>query len=136
MIELFEKKSDQAHYMGYLVLQSPDRKQFEIIDGQQHITTLSIMILAALSHLVDIADANIDPENNRKRQKQLRNGYIGYLDPVTLVPRSKLQLNRHDDDFYQHYLVPLGKIPRRGLCAFARQRWMAKQATAIWRIDF
>jgi len=117
IIELFEEDSGEAHYMGYLVLQSPDSKHFDIIDGQQRITTLSIMILAALSHLGDIADADIDPDQNRKRQEQLRNGYIGYLDPVTLVPRSKLQLNRHNDHFYQNYLVPLEKIPQRGLCA-------------------
>jgi hypothetical protein len=34
---------------------------------------------------------------------------------VTLVPRSKLQLNRHNNDFYQNYLVPLERIPQRGL---------------------
>jgi uncharacterized protein with ParB-like and HNH nuclease domain len=31
---------EPAHYMGYLVLQSPDDKSFEVIDGQQRLTTL------------------------------------------------------------------------------------------------
>ena len=114
---LFDNDPEPAHYMGYLVLQSPDSKQFDIIDGQQRITTLSVMILAALSHLEDIASAGVDADQNRQRLAQLRNSYIGYLDPVTLVPRSKLQLNRHNNDFYQNYLVPLERIPQRGLRA-------------------
>ncbi len=117
IVGLFEEDSESAHYMGYLVLQSSDSKQFDIIDGQQRITTLSVMILAALSHLKDIAASGDDTEKNTQRLEQLRSSYIGYLDPVTLVPRSKLQLNRHNDSFYQDYLVPLEKIPQRGLRA-------------------
>lgn len=106
--------SGESHYMGYLVLQSADDKQFQIIDGQQRITTLSILVLAAISHLNDLEDAD---GKNEQRAAQLRNSYIGYLDPVTLLPKSKLHLNRHNDNFYQSYLVPLGNIPKRGLNA-------------------
>ncbi len=115
IVGLFEDEPEPAHYMGYLVLQSADSKHFDIIDGQQRITTLSVMVLAAISYLGDLTDA--DDEKNSRRAEQLRNSYIGYLDPVTLVPRSKLQLNRHNDRFYQTYLVPLEKIPQRGLSA-------------------
>jgi hypothetical protein len=104
--------------MGYLVLQSSsDSKQFDIIDGQQRITTISVMILAALGRLQDLVAANLDSENNAKRKEQLQNSYIGYLDPVSLVPRSKLELNRHNNRFYQTYLVPLESLPQRGLNA-------------------
>lgn len=37
--------------MGYLVLQSYDNEHFDIIDGQQRMTTISMMILAGLSYL-------------------------------------------------------------------------------------
>lgn len=117
ILGLFDADPEPAHYMGYLVLQSSDNKQFDIIDGQQRITTLSVMILAGLSHLEDIAESGIDSERNHQRKEQLRNSYIGYLDPVTLVPRSKLQLNRHNNGFYQNYLVPLEKLPQRNLRA-------------------
>jgi uncharacterized protein with ParB-like and HNH nuclease domain len=62
IVGLFSDDPEPAHYMGYLVLQSPDSKQFDIIDGQQRITTLSVMILAALSHLEDIAASGVDTE--------------------------------------------------------------------------
>jgi len=117
IVGLFGEEPEPAHYMGYLVLQSADNRSFDIIDGQQRMTTLSLLMLAAISHLTDLAapDAPDDPQSRRARQ--LRNNYIGYLDPVTLVPRSKLTLNRHNDGFYQNYLVPLERLPQRGLNA-------------------
>ena len=112
---LFGEDPEPAHYMGYLVLQSSDNREFDIIDGQQRMTTLSLLMLAAISHLTDLA-APEDPEDPQfRRARQLRGNYIGYLDPVSLVPRSKLTLNRHDDRFYQNYLVPLERLPQRGL---------------------
>jgi hypothetical protein len=121
IIGLFEADGEPAHYMGYLVLQSSDSKRFDIIDGQQRITTLSVMILAGLGHLQELVTAGQDAGNNAKRKEQLQNSYIGYLDPVSLVPRSKLELNRHNNRFYQTYLVPLDKLPQRGLNASEHQ---------------
>lgn len=108
---------EPAHYMGYLVLQTQDNKNFEVIDGQQRLTTLSLLILAVLKNLQDLAETGVDPDNNRRRVEQLRSSYIGYLDPVTLVARPKLSLNRNNNSYYQDYIVPLQKLPQRGLKA-------------------
>lgn len=117
LVALFEEDGELDHYMGYLVLRSSDNKHFDIIDGQQRLTTLSILILASLAYLQDLITADLDASNNSRRKEQFQNSYIGYLDPVTLVPRSKLELNRHNNRFYQNYLVPLGHIPQLGLNA-------------------
>lgn len=121
IVAMFEEEGESSHYMGYLVLQSSDSKRFDIIDGQQRITTISVMVLSALAHLQDLVDAKLDASDNAKRKDQLRNSYIGYVDPVTLVPRAKLELNRHNNRFYQTYLVPLEKLPQRGLNASEHQ---------------
>jgi hypothetical protein len=121
ILGLFETDGEPAHYMGYLVLQSADSKHFDIIDGQQRLTTISVMILACLGHMQDLISGKLDAENNAKRKEQLQNSYIGYLDPVSLVPRSKLELNRHNNRFYQTYLVTLEKLPQRGLNASEHQ---------------
>jgi hypothetical protein len=117
ILGLFTEDGETAHYMGYLVLQSSDNKRFDIIDGQQRMTTISVMILAGLDYLQDLVKADLDAGKNFRRKEQLQNSYIGYVDPVSLVPRSKLELNRHNNRFYQTYLVPLESIPRRGLNA-------------------
>ncbi len=108
------KGTEKYHYMGYLVLQTKDNKQHKIIDGQQRITTMSLLIIATLKHLKELEEKGVDPESNRKRREQLQNSYIGYLDPVTLVPQNKLKLNHNNDKFYRAYIVPLEKIPQRG----------------------
>ena len=113
--EVMRPEGEPAHYMGYLVLQSDDSKRFDIIDGQQHLTTLSILVLAALRQLQVLLDKGHDTENTRKRLESLRSGYIGCLDPVTLVAEPKLKLNRNNDHYFQTYLVPLvSPLPRRG----------------------
>ncbi|MFM6517600.1 MAG: DUF262 domain-containing protein, partial [Microcystis panniformis] len=108
-------EGESSHYMGYLVLQSNDSKNFDIIDGQQRLTTLSIIILSVLANLKKLIDQKTDAEKNQKRMDQLRNSFIGYLDPVTLIPRSKLNLNRNNNSLYQNYLVPLLPSPKRNL---------------------
>lgn len=115
MQELLSPEGEEAHYMGYLVLQSQNNKAFDIIDGQQRLTTLSLFVLALLNNLKKLIDEGVDPGNNQKRADQLRNSFIGYLDPVSLVPTSKLTLNRNNDSFYQNYIVPLQKLPKRNL---------------------
>ncbi|MDR3210506.1 MAG: DUF262 domain-containing protein, partial [Planctomycetota bacterium] len=121
ILGLIGEESEPAHYMGYLVLQSSDAKGFAIIDGQQRLTTLSLMILAVLKHLEALVEKGLDKENNHKRKEQLQNSYIGYIDPVSLNAKAKLELNRHNNRFYQHYLVPLAELPQRGLNASEHQ---------------
>ena len=99
IVGLFDGDGEEGHYMGYLVLQSSDNKCFDVIDGQQRLTTFSIMILSAISIMTELSNGqNEDADKNKKRAEQLRNSYIGYLNPVTLVPQSKLELNRHNND--------------------------------------
>lgn len=114
---LFGSDPEPAHYMGYLVLQSTDNKRFDIIDGQQRLTTISIMILAGLSVLKDLIEKDLDAERNQQRLNQLKASYIGYTDSVTLIEQPKLQLNRHNDKYYRNHLIALDKLPQRGLHA-------------------
>lgn len=106
---------ETSHYMGYLVLQSADDKVFTIIDGQQRLTSLSLLILACLKHLKNLAEGGFDSENNLQRAAQLRQTYIGYLDPVTLISHTKLSLNSNNDGYFKNYLVPLTHLPQRNL---------------------
>lgn len=114
---LFEDEGEQEHYMGYLVLQSKDSKNFDVIDGQQRLSTLSLLILAVLANLKDLIHDEQEIESNKQRLNQLRSSFIGYLDPVTLIAKSKLNLNRNNDSIYQRYLVTIEPAPKRNLKA-------------------
>lgn len=117
IVALTEPGGEQGHYMGYLVLQSADDRNFDIIDGQQRMTTLSLLVLAVLSSLNRLVELDVEADDNKRRVEELRKTYVGYLDPVTLVAKSKLALNRYNDQYYQNYLVPLAQLPKRNLKA-------------------
>ncbi len=110
-------KDTASHYMGYLVLSGKNDREYSVIDGQQRLTTLTLLILAGLKFLDDLAAAGVDSADNQRRSTQLRANYIGYLDPVTLVTKSKLTLNRANDPYFQNYVVPLQPLPKAGLRA-------------------
>jgi hypothetical protein len=112
-----QEGGEPAHYMGYLVLQSQDEKSFDVIDGQQRLTTLTIIVLAVSKNLQRLVEDNKQAEQNLQRANQIRQTYIGYLDPVTLISRTKLTLNRNNDHYFQTFLIPLGHLPQRGFRA-------------------
>ena len=74
-------------------------------------------LLTILKNIKRLADAGNDAENNTKRLDQIRQTYIGYLDPVTLTTRPKLTLNRNNNDYFKTYLIPLAHLPQRGFRA-------------------
>ena len=77
------------HYMGYLVLQTSNSKIYTIIDGQQRLTTLSILILSSLKLFTKFIENGEDVEDNLRRIDSYRNSYIGTLDNVTLISDNK-----------------------------------------------
>jgi uncharacterized protein with ParB-like and HNH nuclease domain len=89
------------HYMGYVVLQAGSEREL-IIDGQQRLTTLSIIVLAALKRLNQLIDGDSD---NEKRADGIRDRYIGSFDPVSLNSYNKLELNRNNDPAYRQLSV-------------------------------
>ena len=109
--DIEEIPNDKTHYLGYLVLQSviDENQTFEIIDGQQRITTLSLLSLAVAKLLKDWADEGIETENNKIRYEEERKRYIGNFSTSKLTTDPKLKLNRNNNDFYQSYLLNLRK---------------------------
>ncbi|MHB1123616.1 MAG: DUF262 domain-containing protein [Ramlibacter sp.] len=100
-------KPDEHHYMGALVVEAIDDREFKIIDGQQRLATLSILALAVISHLHRLVARGLNAAADHERALGLRSRFIGEKDPASLIEASKLSLNETDDAFYQDYLVQL-----------------------------
>ena len=101
------------HYMGYLVFKSSDNINFTVIDGQQRLTTISILILAGLFELNELIKNKVDPDKNQERIDTFRNNFIGFKDPVSLSIKHKLKLNRNNDTHFRTYLCELVEPPVR-----------------------
>lgn len=120
-IQLILEHKENEHYMGYLVLQTTDNKKYTVIDGQQRLTTLSLLILSILKRLNDFVEEKNEVENNTLRIKTYRNNYIGTLNTVTLISDNKLKLNRNSDDYYRNYIVLLKDLPLRNTNSSEKQ---------------
>lgn len=112
------------HYMGALVVEAVSDREFQIIDGQQRVATLSVLALAVIDRLRTLpADADTQAAN-AERAAELRKRFIGEKDPASLLESSKLFLNDTDDGFYQDYLVQLRPpVNPRGLPKSNRLLW-------------
>ncbi len=123
VIEMREDR-DQRHYMGALVIESINDREFQIIDGQQRLATLTLLALAVIKQLLALAERGMEPDANRERAQSLRHRFIGEKDPASLIESSKLFLNATDDAFFQDYLIQL-REPRnpRGLPKSNRLLW-------------
>lgn len=103
-LDLISIDEEGDHYMGYVVLQeTKESKRFLIIDGQQRIATISILIIAAVKLLQDRGD--------EERSELLRNTYLSYKEPTSLIHKTKLSLNRNNDYVYTSQLLQL-QIPQ------------------------
>ena len=98
-------ETKNAHYMGSVVLQSTDGKEYLIIDGQQRFTTLTIITLAIINAIKKLAEKGIEVAENSERIDILMRQYIGQKDPASLSYSSKLFLNENNDGFFQNRLV-------------------------------
>lgn len=94
LYDFFRKEPDDTYFLGSIVLiKEDDKPHAEVIDGQQRLTTLTIL-LAALTHQ---ASGNIRDSLNR---------YLcepgNELEGLEQKPR--LTLRERDKDFFHHYI--------------------------------
>lgn len=104
--DIFNTRQEQSkHYMGSIVLISREKKIFDVIDGQQRLTTLSLLILAVVKNIKDLISMKIDVDNNKKRVELIMNQFIGKKSLQSLNFTSKIALNEENDPFYSTYLI-------------------------------
>ena len=99
------QSEEYYHYMGYLVLQETDINQYKIIDGQQRLTTFSLLVLSCIKRLKEI--------NEQERSDEIFRSFIGVKDLKTLYVYKKLTLNINNQ-YYYNEAVEGRELPQRG----------------------
>ena len=107
--DIQEIPNDKTHYLGYLVLQpiQEGKESYWVIDGQQRLTTLSILVLAVTALLKKWEETSIDKDENKIRREEITKRYLGNYSLSKLVLNPKLKLNRNNDDFFKSWLLNL-----------------------------
>jgi uncharacterized protein with ParB-like and HNH nuclease domain len=108
---------EHYHYMGYIVLQRKGQQEFEVIDGQQRLVTLSLIVLAAMANIQNLINQGIEKTENQERLRVLTDRLIGYKNLVTMNVTSKLYLNRNNNYFYQKICSNLAPLNPVGITA-------------------
>lgn len=97
-ISALKAGKETYHYMGYLVIQPPQngagKERSKVVDGQQRLTTFSLIILAAIKRLQELG-------NEQERIEELFKNFIGSKDLTYLRVENKLTLNRNNDYYYK-----------------------------------
>ena len=96
---------DSIHYMGSIVLQNKRDKRYSVIDGQQRLSTLTLIVLATIKTIQTLIDKNIDKDNNDERIFLLTKKFLGDKDPGSLTYSAKLELNENNNSFFQTHLM-------------------------------
>lgn len=106
---------ESFHYMGYIVLQQTEQYQFEVIDGQQRLVTLSLIVLAAMKALSGMIERGEDEADNKVRLDELTKKFVGNKNLVSLKVISKLELNRNNNRYYQKICSTFEAPNNRGI---------------------
>ena len=93
------------HYMGSIVLQNNGEKKYSVIDGQQRLSTLTLIVLATIKAIQNLIDREIDTANNIERIDLLSKKFLGDKDPGSLTYSAKLELNENNNSFFQTHLM-------------------------------
>ncbi len=106
--------TEHFHYMGYIVLQRKGNHDFEVIDGQQRLVTLSLVILAAMKQIRKLIIEGHHATENEERLEVLHRQFIGAKNPVSLRVDNKLSLNRNNAPHFKNICSTLeATIPRK-----------------------
>lgn len=103
--------AQSRHYMGSIVLIKKGKKLLEIIDGQQRLTTLSILALSCIRIINDLIESDIDKKNNEERKDILMRKFVGFKSAKSLMFSPKLKLNKLNNPIYSSYLIQFHRVP-------------------------
>jgi hypothetical protein len=84
----------KEYFLGTIVL-TEEQGETYVVDGQQRLTTISLLIVAIRDYLKNQGDAG-----NQKRSELIEEEYLYKTDLQTLNPTPNLKLNDIDNNFY------------------------------------
>ncbi|NMM06956.1 DUF262 domain-containing HNH endonuclease family protein [Polaromonas sp.] len=104
------KNKEKEYFLGSLVVTGPVDHRYEVVDGQQRLTTVSLVIAAIKDIFVR--------DNDMEVVMSVRNDYLSSTDRKTKEKEPKLVLNEVDNELFQELIESIPKVENT---RFARQ---------------
>lgn len=120
------QENDPGYFLGSVIcinqsVDSLDIQRLEVVDGQQRLTTLSLLFAALYSALIDLK-ADLDDEQQHELMKLKRKLVLKKNDQLRVIPQA--QNNNLED--YRSVLADLGLVPADETPANAGNRKVVK----------
>lgn len=96
------KAKEKEYFLGSIVVTGPVERRFEVVDGQQRLTTISLLISA-------IRD-RFRSEGDQEADTSIRNDFLANVDRKTKEREPKLSLNEVDNEIYQELIEDKSSI--------------------------
>lgn len=88
---------EKEYFLGSIVVTGPnDDRRYEVVDGQQRLTTVSLLIAAIKNRFGEDGDA--------EAETSIRNEFLANVDRKTKEREPKLALNEVDNELYQELI--------------------------------
>jgi uncharacterized protein with ParB-like and HNH nuclease domain len=100
--------NQKPHFLGAVVTEMTSPNQGDVVDGQQRLTTLTILLCILYDFIEEIPDATL--RQNLWSVRSLTRNYAAGRGAGGYLPR--LELNQEDDFFKQLIINPLNKQER------------------------
>ncbi|MEX0348229.1 MAG: DUF262 domain-containing protein [Paracoccaceae bacterium] len=92
------------YFLGSFVINDQDQSNYKIIDGQQRLTTISILICVLRDHATRLGESDT--------AKQISTDFLGKFDYNSKNTIPKLTLNTNNREFYDEFIVNQKGIER------------------------
>lgn len=104
------KGKEKEYFLGSIVVTGPVDRRYEVVDGQQRLTTVSLLISA-------IRD-KFRSDQDQEAETSIRNDFLANVDRKTKEREPKLVLNEVDNELYQELIddgsaIDRGRFPRQ-----------------------
>lgn len=96
------KNKEKEYFLGSIVVTASDDNRYEVVDGQQRLTTVSLLIAAIKDIFSDW--------NDYEAVSSVKSDFLSNTDRKTKEKESKLILNEIDNEPYQELIENISKI--------------------------
>lgn len=90
------KSKEKEYFLGSIVVTGPIGRRYEVVDGQQRLTTVSLLVSA-------IRD-RFRKDNDQEAETSIRNDFLASVDRKTKEREPRLILNEVDNEIYQELI--------------------------------
>jgi uncharacterized protein with ParB-like and HNH nuclease domain len=121
------RSKENEYFLGSLVVTGPIGQRFEVVDGQQRLTTVSLLVAAIKDKFKKDGDMDV--------VSSIRSDFLASTDRKSKEKESKLVLNEVDNELYQELIEDIRGVDSGKYLRQSHQRLISAANTLLTYIE-